>query len=98
MAKGEKELGRYKKESNFAIINVGYGVATGLEVNDLLLHGNQRFTGEIGHIQIQPNSEINSECGKYSCLEALATGRRIAQMDKGRLSLKIFISSKDQLI
>ena len=40
MEKGEKELRRNKKESNFAIINVVYGIATGLEVNDLQLHGN----------------------------------------------------------
>ena len=88
MAKGEKELGRYKKESNFAVINVGYGIATGLVVNDSLLHGNKGFTGEIGHIQIQPNSKIKCECGKYGCLEALASGRRIAQMGKEQLSLE----------
>ena len=85
MAKGEKELGRYKKESNFAIINVGYGIATGLVVNDSLLYGDKGFTGEIGHIQIQPNSKIKCECGKYGCLEALASGRRIAEMGQERL-------------
>ena len=57
-------------------------------INDLLLHGNKGFTGEIGHIQIQPNSKIKCECGKYGCLEALASGRRIAQMGKERLSLE----------
>jgi len=40
VAKGKKELRRYKKESNFAIINVGYGIVTGLILNDSLLHGN----------------------------------------------------------
>ena len=47
MAKGEKELGRYKKESNFVVINVGCGIATGSVVNDSLLHGNKGFTGEM---------------------------------------------------
>lgn len=86
MAKGEKELGRYKNESNFAVINVGYGIAAGLVVNDLLLYGNKGFTGELGHIQLRPDSKIKCACGKYGCLEALASGKRIAEMGRERLN------------
>lgn len=87
MAKGEKELGRFKNESNFAVINAGYGIATGLVVNDALLYGSKGFAGELGHIQIRSDSRIKCACGKYGCLEALASGRRIAEMARERLNL-----------
>lgn len=88
MAKGEKELGRFKNESNFAVINAGYGIATGLVVNDFILYGNKGFAGELGHIQVRSDSKIKCACGKYGCLEALASGRRIAEMGRERLDVE----------
>lgn len=95
MAKGEKELGRFQDESNFAVINAGYGIATGLVVNNLLLYGAKGFAGEFGHIQIRSDSNIKCACGKYGCLEALASGRRIAEMGKERLNLEKNIEIKN---
>lgn len=80
MALGEQVLGESKNLKNFAVINLGYGIAAGLVIEGILTKGNSGFSGEFGHITIDRNSSIQCKCGKYGCLEALASGNRIAAM------------------
>jgi glucokinase-like ROK family protein len=80
MALGEQVLGESKNLKNFAVINLGYGIAAGLVIEGILTKGNSGFSGEFGHITIDKNSSIRCKCGKYGCLEALASGNRIAEM------------------
>lgn len=82
MAKAELDLGKSLDNQNFVVINAGYGIAAGLVLNGNLLKGNQGFAGEFGHIPIDPESGIQCKCGKIGCLEALASGRRIAEHGK----------------
>ena len=82
MAKAELELGQPMDDENFAVINAGYGIAAGLVLNGNLLKGHQGFAGEFGHIPIDPESNIQCKCGKFGCLEALASGRRIEERAK----------------
>jgi len=35
---------------------------------------------EFGHMTINPDSDIICDCGQKGCLEALASGRRIAEL------------------
>jgi predicted NBD/HSP70 family sugar kinase len=74
--------------SNFAVINVGYGIAAGLVINGKLLKGHAGFAGEFGHISVDTCSKIKCECGMYGCLEALASGHRIATIAKMELGNK----------
>ena len=80
MALGEQVYGESKNLKNFAVINIGYGIAAGLVIEGILTKGNSGFSGEFGHITIDKNSSIKCKCGKYGCLEALASGNRIAVM------------------
>jgi len=78
MALGEQVFGSSKSLKNFAVINIGFGIAAGLVIEGILTKGNSGFSGEFGHITIDKNSSIQCKCGKYGCLEALASGNRIA--------------------
>jgi predicted NBD/HSP70 family sugar kinase len=80
MALGEQVLGESRNLKNFAVINLGYGIAAGLVIEGILTKGNSGFSGEFGHITIDRNSPIKCKCGKYGCLEALASGNRIAEL------------------
>jgi len=80
MALGEQVFGESNNLSNFAVINIGYSIAAGLVIEGILTKGTSGFSGEFGHITIDKNSTIQCKCGKYGCLEALASGNRIAEM------------------
>jgi len=80
MALGEQIFGNKKNLKNFAVINIGYGIAAGLVIEGTLIKGNKGFSGEFGHITVDNNSTVKCKCGKYGCLESLASGNRIAEM------------------
>jgi len=80
MALGEQVYGKNKNLKNFAVINIGYGIAAGLVIEGILIKGDQGFSGEFGHITVDNKSAVKCKCGKYGCLESLASGNRIAEM------------------
>lgn len=87
MALGELKLGKNNNLKNFAMINIGYGIASGLVVEGNLVRGDKGYAGELGHIQVVSDSNVKCKCGKYGCLEALASGHRIASLGKELLKL-----------
>ncbi len=90
MAFGEKKYGKGVYLDDYIVINVGYGIAAGIVVNGKVLSGTKGHAGEFGHIIIDPNSDVLCDCGGKGHLEALASGRRIADMGKA-----IFEKDKD---
>jgi glucokinase-like ROK family protein len=80
MALGEHEYGEGSKYNNFAVINVGYGIAAGIVVDGFPVMGSAGYAGEFGHIIVDSKSNVRCKCGAMGCLEALASGRRIAQL------------------
>lgn len=80
MALGELKMGVRENQENFAVINIGYGIASGLVVEGTLLRGFAGFAGELGHISVDTDSDVKCKCGMYGCLEALASGHRIASL------------------
>lgn len=86
MALGELKMGIKENQKNFAVVNMGYGIASGLVVEGNLLKGFSGFAGEFGHIPVDTDSDVQCKCGMYGCLEALASGHRIASL--GKLVLK----------
>jgi glucokinase-like ROK family protein len=85
MALGELNFSKSSRLKNFAIINVGYGIAAGLVIEGSLIKGHSGFAGEFGHISVDACSKVKCKCGKYGCLEALASGHRIASLGKTAL-------------
>ena len=88
MASGELYFNNYKNLSDFAVINVGYGIAAGIVIGGKLIKGHLGFAGEFGHIPVDNCSNVQCKCGMYGCLEALASGNRIVTLANSRLNDK----------
>lgn len=86
MALGGLCYGKGQRSRNFICINVGYGIGSGIIINGELLTGKDGFAGEFGHITIDKDSDIQCNCMKYGCLEALASGKAIALTAQSRLA------------
>jgi len=86
MALGELGYGIGKCCDNFVVLNVGYGIAAGIVQDGKTISGCFGHSGEFGHMTLNPDSEIVCECGQKGCIEALASGRRIAEIGRERAS------------
>lgn len=78
MALGELWHGIGLDYANFACVNVGYGIGSGIILNGEPMYGHHGLAGEFGHLTLEKNSAIRCKCGNKGCLEALASGRAIA--------------------
>jgi len=85
MALAELGYGLGKELQNFVVVNVGYGIAAGIVVEGKVVDGGSGFSGEFGHMTVNPYSEVVCDCGRTGCLEALASGRRIGQVARESL-------------
>jgi len=77
-ALGEWAAGSGRGERNLAYIKVGTGIGAGLLLEGKIYRGITGSAGEIGHLTIDENGPVCA-CGNQGCLEALASGRAIAQ-------------------
>ena len=93
MALGEKAYGKGKEQENFIVVNVGYGIAAGLVIGGKVMDGGNGFSGEFGHMTIEPDSQIICDCGRKGCLEALASGRGIEQAARSKLHPESLLAS-----
>ncbi|HKK64097.1 MAG TPA: ROK family transcriptional regulator [Bacteroidales bacterium] len=104
MALGELYFNSSRGLKNFAVINMGYGIAAGLVIEGNLVRGDKGFAGEFGHINVDSASTVKCHCGYYGCLEALASGHRIAERGKEEMArnntgfLKDLCQGKPELI
>ncbi|HTE33108.1 MAG TPA: ROK family transcriptional regulator [Chryseolinea sp.] len=80
MAVGEKKYGKGMELDDYIVVNVGYGIAAGIVANGKILGGARGHAGEFGHIVIDPHSDVLCDCGGKGHLEALSSGRRIADL------------------
>ena len=62
---------------DFIYVSVGTGIAAGIVVDDQVLHGAHQFSGEIGHLVVEPDGPACA-CGQHGCLEAIASGPAVA--------------------
>lgn len=68
-------VGQYSK--NFIYINVGTGIAVGTVVNGRQIRGSHFNAGEAGHTRVGVNLGIKCLCGRYDCVESIASGSGI---------------------
>lgn len=74
----ELTFGGSKTASNLMLIKIGRGIGAGIIFNRQLFYGDGFGAGEIGHIEIVENGEP-CLCGRYGCLETLASSQHLAQ-------------------
>lgn len=84
MALGELWFGKAKGLKNVLCLNLGWGIGLGIIIDGKIYYGNDGFSGEFGHIQVVPEGDV-CYCGKYGCLETVASGRAITEIAKKKV-------------
>lgn len=69
---GEAWLGAGRGFASVFSMFIGTGIGGGLVLDGRLVRGCREFTGEVGHIVMQPNGPLCG-CGNRGCLEAFAS-------------------------
>lgn len=72
MLLGAKWHGKAKDARNVFYVNIGYGVGSALMINNQIYSNHSEF----GHIHVS-DEQIRCNCGKFGCLEAVASGNAI---------------------
>ena len=70
---------------DFCVINVDYGIGSAFVINNQIYRGALYGSGQIGHTIINPDGNICA-CGRYGCLETVAS--LIAIKKRARVFLK----------
>ncbi|GAB4483838.1 MAG: ROK family transcriptional regulator [Anaerolineales bacterium] len=77
-AMGEYLYGGYQqKGENLIVINVGYGIGSGIILNGRLFQGDDGGAGEIGHVVVIHQDAKPCRCGLNGCLETVASAQAI---------------------
>ena len=82
MALGELNFGKGRNYNNFIMINVGYGIGSGIIINKELFYGTNGMAGEFGHVPVCGDDLVKCTCGKTNCLTAYSSGDAIAKRVK----------------
>ncbi|MDR4533431.1 ROK family transcriptional regulator [Glutamicibacter sp. PS] len=77
MALGEHH-GHGGNLGHFLYVKVATGIGAGIISGGQLQRGAQGTAGDIGHVRVSRGSGVQCHCGNEGCLEAVASGPRIA--------------------
>jgi glucokinase len=78
-ALAEHRLGAGRGTKHLVMIAPGTGIGGGLVLDGKLYRGASGGAGEVGHMQMDPRGPL-CNCGRYGCLEALASGRALNEL------------------
>jgi len=78
MAVAEQVRGAARGAADFLFVKVGTGIGVGLVVDGRLVRGVDGGAGEVGHICVDPDSDVLCLCGNRGCLQILSAGPAIA--------------------
>ncbi|MEP7236545.1 MAG: ROK family protein [Ferruginibacter sp.] len=73
IAYGEYYFGEKLNAANVIVVNLDYGIGTGIFIDGKPVYGASGYAGEIGHIPLFNNEKI-CLCGKKGCLQTEASG------------------------
>jgi predicted NBD/HSP70 family sugar kinase len=74
---GERRLGENPNLTNFAVCDVGVGIGLGIFEQERFIVGESNFTGEIGHVSLDPIHGAICSCGRRGCFETLCSERAL---------------------
>jgi predicted NBD/HSP70 family sugar kinase len=77
-ALAEHRYGAHAGTANLVYLTGELGIGAGVVVDGRLLRGGRGFSGEVGHLQLDPAGP-ECPCGRVGCLEALAGVRAIVR-------------------
>ena len=84
-ALAEQRYGAGQGNNDLIYLTVSTGIGGGIIADGRLYVGYRGFSGELGHIIIDPDGPI-CNCGNHGCLEAMASGTAVARIARERLS------------
>lgn len=94
--RAERSHGLAKHARDWIYLLVSNGVGVGLVVDGRHVSGHTKMSGELGHFTVDANSPTKCQCGKYGCLETLASTpaiiRHYGELTGHALSLPAAIS------
>jgi glucokinase-like ROK family protein len=81
MALGELRAGLARGHDHVVFIKIGTGIGAGIVVDGVLHRGAQGCAGDVGHMQVVDDADLDvlCRCGNLGCLEALAGGGALAR-------------------
>ena len=79
-ALGEMWAGSAQGVGNFCLIALGTGVGAGMVCNGNLVAGAFGSAGEIGHITVNLDEELECGCGRRGCLEQYASAKGVVRL------------------
>lgn len=85
LALAERWFGKGRNLNSFIVMNVDYGIGTGIMISGKLFHGADYGGGQIGHISVIEDGPKCS-CGNYGCLETLASKSAILNEVRKKLN------------
>ena len=93
MALGELWFGQARGRENVLCLKIDWGIGLGIIINGKIYYGNDSYSGEFGHLNIESSHGELCYCGKRGCLETIASGRAIIKKVKDKL-----LTGQDSLI
>jgi len=81
----EKTLGSAKNASNIISLVAGYGLSSGVIIENDIKRGFHKIMGEVGHMIINPSESMLCACGSRGCFEVMVSIERLKKIitDKG---------------
>ncbi|WKF85896.1 ROK family protein [Lacticaseibacillus pantheris] len=74
----ENKVGIGRQTSNFIYLNLGTGIAGRIVEHNHILTGAHFDAGEVGHMSVDIHSTDKCVCGRYGCVEPIASGLGIS--------------------
>lgn len=71
------------EEKDIVVIYTYEGIAYAHIVNGDINMGTNALVGEIGHMCIEPYSDVECQCGSHGCFEKVISEKRVIEMAKG---------------
>ncbi len=85
-ALGELWKGAGQGMRSAVMLTLGTGIGGGVVLDGKIVSGANGGAGEVGHITINPEEDVQCTCGKYGCLEQYASARGAANMARAMLA------------
>ena len=79
------QMGVGRGTSEMIYLTISTGIGAGIISGGTVLRGIAGAAGEFGHMTISLDRGIQCPCGKYGCLETMASGTAVARMARTRI-------------
>jgi len=76
----EKTLGSAKNISNVVSLVAGYGLSSGVIIENDIKRGYHKIMGEVGHMVINPSEDMLCACGSRGCFEVMVSIKRLKKI------------------